>query len=73
MLQRGFDLPKADRVEGTVPIYASTGVTGFHNEAKVKAPGIVTGRSGTIGDVLYVQEDFWPLNTALWVKAFPKA
>lgn len=73
VLQRGFDLPKADRVEGNVPIYAATGVTGFHNETKVKAPGVVTGRSGTIGDVLYVQEDFWPLNTALWVKEFPKA
>ena len=73
VLQRGFDLPKADRIEGTVPIYAATGVTGFHNEAKVKAPGVVTGRSGTIGDVIYVQEDFWPLNTALWVKEFPKA
>jgi type I restriction enzyme S subunit len=73
VLQRGFDLPKAARVDGTVPIFAATGVTGFHNEAKVKAPGVVTGRSGTIGDVIYVQEDFWPLNTALWVKEFPKA
>ena len=73
VLQRGFDLPKADRVEGTIPIYAATGVTGFHSEAKVKSPGVVTGRSGTIGDVLYVQEDFWPLNTVLWVKEFPKA
>ncbi len=73
VLQRGFDLPKAARVEGTIPIYAATGVTGFHNEARVKGPGVVTGRSGTIGDVLYVQEDFWPLNTALWVKEFPKA
>lgn len=73
VLQRGFDLPKSDRVEGDVPIYAATGVTGFHNEAKVKAPGVVTGRSGMIGDVIYVQEDFWPLNTALWVKQFPKS
>ena len=73
VLQRGFDLPKADRMEGTIPIFAATGVTGFHNEAKVKPPGVVTGRSGTIGDVIYVQEDFWPLNTALWVKEFPKS
>ena len=71
VLQRGFDLPKSSRIEGTVPIIAATGVTGFHNEAKVKAPGVVTGRSGTIGEVLYIQEDFWPLNTSLWVKAFP--
>jgi type I restriction enzyme S subunit len=60
-------------VEGEVPIYAATGVTGYHNKAMVKAPGVVTGRSGTIGDVIYVHEDFWPLNTALWVKQFPKA
>jgi type I restriction enzyme, S subunit len=73
VLQRGFDLPKAARAEGSVPIIAATGVTGFHNEAKVKAPGVVTGRSGTIGEVLYVQDDFWPLNTSLWVKEFPKA
>ena len=73
VLQRGFDLPKANRMEGHVPIYAATGVTGFHNEAKAKAPGVVTGRSGTIGDVIYVQDDFWPLNTALWAKEFPKS
>lgn len=72
ILQRGFDLPKSSRIEGTVPIIAATGVSGFHNEAKVKAPGVVTGRSGTLGEVLYVQEDFWPLNTSLWVKEFPR-
>jgi type I restriction enzyme S subunit len=73
VLQRGFDLPKSDRVDGSVPIYAATGVTGFHDTAKVGPPGLVTGRSGSIGEVLYVQEDFWPLNTALWVKDFPRS
>ena len=73
VLQRGFDLPKNEREDGYVPIIASTGVNGFHSVAKVKAPGVVTGRSGSIGDVLYVQEDFWPLNTTLWVKEFPKS
>ena len=73
VLQRGFDLPKGERAEGSIPIYAASGITGFHNEAKVHAPGVVTGRSGTIGEVLYVQEDFWPLNTTLWVKAFPRS
>ena len=71
-LQRGFDLPVKNRVEGTVPIYASTGINGYHNVHKVKAPGIVTGRSGSLGTVLYVSKDFWPLNTALWVKEFKK-
>ncbi|XNS96672.1 restriction endonuclease subunit S [Vibrio cyclitrophicus] len=69
-LQRGFDLPSAKRLEGTVPIISSGGLSGYHNEAKVKAPGIVTGRYGSIGDVFFVQDDFWPLNTSLWVKNF---
>ena len=69
-LQRGFDLPKGDRYEGTVPVIASTGVGGYHNIAKVGAPGVVIGRSGSIGGGQYIQEPFWPLNTTLWVKDF---
>ena len=70
VLQRGFDLPTQDRQDGTVPIYGSTGVLGYHDKAKATAPGVVTGRSGTLGEVQYVAEDYWPLNTALWVKEF---
>lgn len=33
-------------------------------------PGVVTGRYGTIGQVFLIKEDFWPLNTTLWVKDF---
>jgi type I restriction enzyme S subunit len=70
-LQRGFDLPKAKRnIEGSVPIYAASGLTGYHDEIKAKGPGIVTGRSGTLGIVKLVLEDHWPLNTSLWVKKF---
>jgi len=72
VLQRGFDLPIQAREDGEVPIYGSTGINGFHNKAKVPGPGVVTGRSGTLGEVHYVAGDFWPLNTALWVKEFKR-
>ena len=72
-LQRGFDLPTQNRQKGDYPIYASTGIAEYHSEYKVKAPGIVTGRSGSIGEVFYVDENYWPLNTTLWVKEFKKA
>jgi len=72
VLQRGFDLPTQDRQEGDVPIYGSTGILGYHDNAKAVAPGVVTGRSGTLGEVQYVAEDYWPLNTALWVKEFKR-
>jgi len=69
-LQRGFDLPVKKRKKGKFPIYASTGINGYHEVAKVKGPGVVTGRSGSLGTVIFVPCDFWPLNTTLWVKAF---
>ncbi len=69
-LQRGFDLPTSQRVAGAFPLVTSSGQTDTHNEAKVKGPGVVTGRSGSIGNVFFVQQDFWPLNTALYVKDF---
>lgn len=70
VLQRGFDLPTHSRFEGSYPLVSSNGVTDRINQWKVKAPGVVTGRSGTIGNVHFIEEDFWPLNTALYIKEF---
>ena len=36
----------------------------------VKSPGVVTGRSGTIGKVHFIEKDYWPHNTSLWVTSF---
>ena len=69
-IQRGFDLPSQDREDGEYPIYASTGIAEYHSHYKVDAPCVVTGRSGTIGEVFYVDKKCWPLNTTLWVKDF---
>ncbi|MGW9598840.1 restriction endonuclease subunit S [Streptomyces albidoflavus] len=69
-LQRGFDLPSRLRNRGTVPIVSSSGTSGWHDRAMVKAPGVVTGRYGTIGEVFFERADFWPLNTTLWVSDF---
>jgi type I restriction enzyme S subunit len=53
-----------------VPVVSSSGRTGTHERAMVKGPGVVTGRYGTIGQVFYIEEDFWPLNTTLYVSDF---
>ena len=66
-LKRGYDLPQTQRIEGKIPVVSSSGITGYHNQKKVDGPGLVTGRYGTIGAVYLVEEDFWPLNTALYV------
>jgi type I restriction enzyme S subunit len=69
-LQRGFDLPKEQREEGDYLLISSSGCIDTHTEAKVLSPGVVTGRSGSIGSVFFITENFWPLNTTLYVRDF---
>ena len=69
-LQRGFDLPTREIRPGPFPVVYSNGVENFHSVAMVKGPGVVTGRSGTLGKVHYIGTDYWPHNTSLWVTRF---
>jgi len=70
VLKRGYDLPTHARTAGDVPLYSANGVTDYIDQYKVEGPGVVTGRSGTIGKVHFVENDYWPLNTALYVQSF---
>ncbi len=69
-LKRGYDLPNSKREKGKYPIYSSSGITDFHDEFMKKAPGVITGRYGTIGEVFYSNTEYWPLNTTLYVQDF---
>ena len=69
-LQRGFDLPTSQIRTGSYAVVYSNGVFQHHERAMVKGPGVVTGRSGTIGKVHFIEKDYWPHNTALWVTSF---
>ncbi|MBN1874239.1 MAG: restriction endonuclease subunit S [Anaerolineae bacterium] len=70
-LKRGYDLPTSKRNFGHVPVIGSAGLTGYHDKAKVKGPGVTVGRSGaSIGHVTYSHVDFWPHNAALYVTDF---
>lgn len=70
VLKRGYDLPTHARSAGNFPLYSANGVTDYIDQCKVDGPGVVTGRSGTIGKVHFVEGDYWPLNTALYVQKF---
>ena len=70
MLQRGHDLTERERKEGPYPVVTSSGIVGTHNEYRMKGPGVVTGRSGSVGRVHFIDQDYWPHNTALYVKDF---
>ena len=70
VLKRGYDLPERDRRRGPVPVVSSSGITDHHSESRAPGPGVVTGRYGTLGQVFFVPNNFWPLNTALYVQDF---
>ena len=65
-LQRGHDLSNDRFVEGEYPVYGSNGIIGYHNSFTAKAPCITVGRSGSVGEVNYIERDFWAHNTTLY-------
>ena len=69
-LKRGYDLPRGARKPGVVPLVSSSGVSDHQGEVMVRGPGVVTGRYGTLGQVFFIEQDFWPLNTTLYVHDF---
>lgn len=69
-LQRGFDITKELQREGHVPVVSSGGIKSFHDTPMARAPGVVIGRKGTLGKVFYLEKDYWPHDTTLWVKEF---
>jgi len=71
-LHRGFDLPSTDRQDGEYPVFSASGYHGCHDEFKMEPPGIITGRSGVIGNVYLSLTKYWPLNTTLYVREFKK-
>jgi type I restriction enzyme S subunit len=68
--QRGFDITKNDQRDGPYPVISSSGAKSTHAEFKVRGPGVIIGRKGSLGTVFYSSSDFWPHDTTLWVKNF---
>ncbi|MCP1663309.1 MULTISPECIES: restriction endonuclease subunit S [Methanocalculus] len=68
--QRGFDITKAEQKNGSYPVFSSSGYKSNHSEYKVRGPGVIIGRKGTLGTVFYSKTNFWPHDTTLWVRDF---
>ena len=64
----GKALKAEERNEGQYLVVGSSGVVGSHTEYLVEAPGIVIGRKGTIGEVIWLDENFFPIDTTFYVK-----
>lgn len=63
----GKTLKDQERSGSGYPVIGSSGVVGFHKEFLVEAPGIVTGRKGTLGVVNYLFDNFFPIDTTFYI------
>lgn len=54
------------------PVIGSSGIVGYHSEYLVETPGIVIGRKGTLGKVIYLFDNFYPIDTTYYVKSKQK-
>ena len=68
--QRGFDITKDEQRDGLYPVISSSGPKTTHAEYKVRGPGVVIGRKGSLGTVFYSESHYWPHDTTLWIKDF---
>lgn len=67
--RRGHDLPKAQMIDGKIPVAGSNGIIGYHNVATPIEPCITIGRSGNVGTP-YIYERCWAHNTVLYIDDF---
>ena len=67
-LNYGKSLIAETRIKGKYPVIGSNGIVDTHNDFFVTAPGIVIGRKGTIGKVIWVEKDFYPIDTTFYIQ-----
>lgn len=67
-LAYGKGLKKDVRAGGNIPVYGSSGIVGYHNEALVDGPGIIVGRKGNVGSVFWSDLGFHPIDTTYFVR-----
>jgi type I restriction enzyme S subunit len=66
-LNYGKPLKESDRSGSGYDVVSSAGVCGQHKEYLVEGPGIAVGRKGSAGSIVWVDGNFWPIDTAFWV------
>jgi type I restriction enzyme S subunit len=68
-LAYGKALKKPDRKGGSVAVYGSGGVGGYHDKSLVDGPCIIVGRKGNVGKTFWVDKNCWPIDTVFYVKS----
>lgn len=53
---------------GDIPVYGSGGIMTHINEYAYNKPSVLIPRKGSIGNLFYVDEPFWTVDTIYWTK-----
>ncbi|WP_081074030.1 restriction endonuclease subunit S [Burkholderia multivorans] len=64
----GKALKATERCAGSIPVYGSGGVTGFHDVPLVPHGSVIVGRKGTVGSLYWEDGPFYPIDTTFYVK-----
>ena len=66
-LEYGSSLTAEQRDNAGNPVYGSGGIIGFHSKPIVNNIGIVVARKGSIGNIFYEKQDFFPIDTVYYI------
>lgn len=66
-LAYGKSLPAHSREDGPYGVFGSNGIVGHHRDACIQGPGIIVGRKGSVGELAFSNDDFWPIDTTYYV------
>lgn len=66
--QYGKALKEEERTGKGYTVIGSSGIVGYHDKFLVKDGGIVVGRKGTMGSVIWVEDSFYPIDTTFFIE-----
>ena len=66
-LAYGKALKEEERTGKGYPVIGSSGIVGYHSEYLANSFGIVVGRKGSMGTVIWIEDNFFPIDTTFYV------
>lgn len=64
----GKSYPLYKRIKGKYPVFGSNGIIDYSNKYLIKGPGIIIGRKGSVGEIHYSENNYWPIDTTYFVE-----
>jgi type I restriction enzyme S subunit len=67
-LEYGNNLPEKIRNGGSIPVFGSAGIVGWHDKSLTNSPTLIVGRKGSVRNVFYSDVPCFPIDTTYYVE-----